>query len=423
MLGQRFIQSQTQQLNLTYSLRQSIQLLQFDIEDLDKYLNEAALNNPLLIIRKKSSSVVTQDDFFEQLSAPEKESLVEYVQEQISMNRYDTRMHEMLLVLSDSLDDKGYLVARPSVLLKDFYTNQIEIDNVMKCFGQLDPPGLGARNLQESIIKQLEGSTEKGTLLYLVRNYYNDFVNHRWSRITSRTELNEKEIQDLFDQLKVLSPYPAYGFSDTQNIYICPSLIVQNNAGNMKVILGPGERDSIDFSYADYDRYHINSTEIVNKYLSAQLENYHFILSSLAHRRRTILRIGEVVLNSQYAFFKSQGQAQINPLLLKEVAQQLSLNPSTVSRAIRGKYIQTSFGNYPLRHFFGRSLSPQQKISTNEIKEILSNLIENENSNEPYTDAQLVECLKNKQIKIARRTVAKYREQLGFLKSKRRKRV
>ncbi|WP_125606599.1 RNA polymerase factor sigma-54 [Lapidilactobacillus bayanensis] len=423
MLGQGLVQSQTQRLNLTQSLQQSIQLLQFDVEELDKYLDEAALNNPFLVVHQKTRPLATQVDFFEQLPAPKKYSLVDYVQEQLTMNWHDTRLRKMLWTLSESLTEKGYLIAQPAELLKEYQPTQLEIADCLTLFSQLDPPGLGARNLQESLTLQLARCPDKKIALQLVQHYYDNFICHRWSKIVARTQLSESDIQTAFDQLKTLSPYPAYGFSDSTITYVRPSLIVYEEQGCLKLTLGSGEQDGVGFAQSDYDQYQCAATKEVETYLHMQLADFHFLANSLAHRRRTILRIGQVILQRQTNFFETQGRAQIKPLLLQEVAQQLNVHPSTISRAIRGKYLQTSFGNYALKQFFGRSLPQQQEISTNDVKKVLARLIQEEDAKNPYTDRQLVELLKDKGFVIARRTVAKYREQLGFLKAKQRQRI
>ncbi len=423
MLSQGLTQSQTQRLNLTQTLQQSIQLLQFDVEELDKYLDEATLNNPFLIVNKKTRPVMKQIDFFEQLPAPRKYSLVDYIQEQLIMNWHDTRLRKMLWTLSESLDEKGYLIMRPVELLKEYQPTQLEIEDCLTLFSQLDPPGLGARNLRESLVLQLERCPDKKATLQLVQNYYDDFIYHRWSKIVARTGLSERELQAAFDQLKTLSPYPAYGFSNTTITYVRPSLIVYEEQGDLKLALGSGEQDNVRFAQLDYERYQSDATKEVNAYLRTQLADYHFLTKSLTHRRRTILQIGQVILQRQENFFKDQGRTQIKPLLLQEVAQQLNVHTSTISRAIRGKYLQTTFGSYPFKQFFGRSLPKQKVVATSDVKKELAHLIQEENVKEPFTDVQLVELLKEKGFKIARRTVTKYREQLGFLKAKQRQRI
>lgn len=423
MLNQGLTQVQAQKLNLTQSLQQSIQLLQFDAEELDEFLEEASLNNPFLQIRRKSNSLIAQTDFFEQLPMPQKYSLTDYVQEQIKMSWHDTRLRKMLLVLSGSFDDKGYLLARPQELLQQFSPTSVEISDVMTLLSQLDPPGLGARNLQESLALQLERTDNHSPALGLVRNHYEDFIYHRWGKIIQRTNLTSRAIQNAFDSLKTLSPYPAYGFSETQITYVRPSLVIDLSNNELSVSLGVGEQIRVSVNESEVAGYRSSSDSEITRYVGMQMADYHFLEHSLAHRRATILRIGQVLIHKQAAFFITRDQIELHPLSLQDVANELDLNISTISRAIRGKYLQTRFGNYPLKQFFGRSTAHDENLTVADVKSILVDVIASENKTSPYSDIDLEKCLAGKNIKIARRTIAKYREQLAIPTAKQRREI
>jgi RNA polymerase sigma-54 factor len=291
----------------------------------------------------------------------------------------------------------------------------------------MDPAGVGARDLRECILLQLRRlELEDSTAFRIVHDYFDDLLNHRWNEIARALGLNAKEVQDAADEVARLDPKPGLRHSGAEENYILPDLIVEKIDGEYRVFLNdtslPRLRLSRAYREVARDR---NQFKGENKdFIAAKLNSASWMIQAIEQRRQTMLKVMGFIVDRQREFFE-RGIQYLKPLTLREVADHIDMHESTVSRVTNEKYVQTPRGVLPLKFFFSSGLSTAsgEDISARGVKDKIRTLVQQENSRKPLTDQRIVELLESDGIQIARRTVAKYRDQLGVLPARMRKRV
>ena len=291
----------------------------------------------------------------------------------------------------------------------------------------LDPPGVAARDLRECLMLQLKDKGETGTLAYrLLDEAYEDLIAHRWSDLAKRLGLDAVEVQAAADEIAKLDPKPGLRFSSSDGDYIIPDLIVEKIDGKYRVFLNDTNLPRLRLSRA-YQEVARDKKKFVGEnreFITQRLNSAQWMIQAIEQRRQTMLKVMNFIVDRQHDFFE-KGIEHLKPLTLREVAEVINMHESTVSRVTNEKYVQTPRGVLPLKFFFSSALSTTtgEDASARAIKAQIQKLVDDETTQDPLTDQQIVQKLREKGVRIARRTVAKYRDQLGILSARMRKRV
>jgi RNA polymerase sigma-54 factor len=302
-----------------------------------------------------------------------------------------------------------------------------EAEEMLRIIQKLDPAGVGARDLRECLLLQLEARGETETLAYrLVREAFDDLKAHRWSDLGKRFGLDAAEVQKVADDLAKLDPKPGLQHSSGNDAYIIPDLVVEKIDGQYKVFLNDSglPRLRISKTYQDIARdkkkFHGENKEFINQ----RMNSAHWMIQAIEQRRQTMLKVMNFIVDRQREFFE-KGVEFLKPLTLREVADVINMHESTVSRVTNEKYVQTPRGLLPLKFFFSSGLSTTtgEDASARAIRAQIQKMVADEDPKNPLTDQQIVEMFAQKGVKIARRTVAKYRDQLSILPARMRKRL
>ncbi|RDW15419.1 RNA polymerase sigma-54 factor [Oceanobacillus chungangensis] len=427
---------QKQKLNLmmTVELRQAISLLQYSTIDLYHFIRNQESENPLIELVEKEEQHFTFErnsklgstdyskknpiDFVANNEEDERKRLTE----QVRWLDIAEQERNILLFLVHNLDANGYLpltVAEISTLLQ---IDEKAVKNGITLLQQLEPIGVGARNLSECLLLQLNYYyPEEEVVEQIVINYLEDLANKKWQAIAKSLDISLTEVKAAFDLIRTLNPRPCI-LESRETEYLYPDIILEKNDGKLDVYLNDGYLPKINFNsqYTDrlYDKSDLN-------YVQDKFRSYQMLVNSIEQRRSTILKITEAVLQKQSAFF-NEGFKALKPLTLKEIADEINMHESTISRATSNKTLQTPEGTFDFRIFFTSKLETEDGNSTSQtkVKLLLEEYIKEENKYKPHSDQKIADYFKTKKgITISRRTVAKYREELNIPSSSKRKEI
>ena len=437
-LGQGFRQQQrqSQKLAMTQRLQQSIQMLQFNVEELRDFLTQKALENPLIDVDTNwnanhsgldaAKNVTAKNDFIERVSTTNQHSLFEYLLDQIHLTMRDTPLRKIVLYLIEYVDVNGYLRIDEAQAKQETGASSIELLDAVTLLQQLDPPGVGARSLQEALMLQTENDDHAPNLAYIIlEENFEAFVNRHWEQIAKRYGVGLADISSVYDYVRTLSPVPGTAVGQETTGYIFPDLVVTNRDGQLALRTASMAQPVVKFQSNYYQQMSRHGDQQVTEYLKEKKSEYEWIASSLEQRESTIFRVGSAIVERQADFFLERS-TELKPLLLRDVAQQLQVHESTISRSINGKYIQTDFGMFELKRFFTKAVTKRptdgQLVSADNVQHRIIALVEQENKEKPLSDQKIVQILKAENVELSRRTVAKYRENLNIPSSSKRKR-
>ncbi|KPG71198.1 RNA polymerase factor sigma-54 [Enterococcus sp. RIT-PI-f] len=426
-------QKQTQKLAMTQKLQQSIQVLQFSADELIAYIDDQALENPLIelgeydtpIIPAKSSQ--SSDQMMDYLSQiPDQQtSLFEYLIEQVHLNYRDTFLRTIVLFLVESIDLNGFLTIDLAQAAQQMGASPIQVLDALTLIQQLDPAGVGARDLRECLMLQTERDDYAPPLAYIIlEEYFDDLAGRKWEKIAKGLQIALSDVQVVFDYIQTLTPTPGAAFGSSDGLYVVPDLSVRIEKGVPVLSSNKRALPEVHFQQGYFDRLKQSGDQEVQRYLENKAQEFEWLKKTLQQRGDTIYRVGEQIMTRQQAFFTDPARP-LKPMILKEIAEAIGVHESTVSRAVNGKYLETNFGVFELKMFFGQKVSTQEDgddLTTKAIKQALKALIEEENKQKPLSDQKLTDQLKSQGIDISRRTVAKYREAMGIQGSSKRKR-
>jgi RNA polymerase sigma-54 factor len=307
------------------------------------------------------------------------------------------------------------------------YYTQAELLEMLGLIQKLDPPGVGARDLQECLLLQLREAGETDTLAHrLVAEAFPDLIAHRWNELAKRFGVEPAQVQAAGDTLSRYDPKPGLKYSNRSDGYIIPDLIVDKVDGKYHVSLNDSgvPRLRLSKSYQDIARDKKKLTPENREFIANKLNSANWMIQAIEQRRQTMLKVMNFIVDRQRAFFE-KGVEYLKPLTLREVAEVISMHESTVSRVTNEKYVQTPRGVLPLKFFFSSALTTAsgEDASARSIRAKLEKMVQEEDPAKPLTDQQIVHLFQEQGIQIARRTVAKYRDQLGILPARMRKRV
>jgi RNA polymerase sigma-54 factor len=302
-----------------------------------------------------------------------------------------------------------------------------EAEDMLGIIQSLDPPGVGARDLRECLMLQLrEAGLEHSVPFRLVRDCFDELIAHRWSEISKRFGISPVDVQKAADEIAKLDPKPGLVYSDASDNYIIPDLIVDKIDGKYHVFLNDANLPRLKLSkaYQEIARDKKKFDGENKEFISNKLNSANWMIQAIEQRRQTMLKVMNYIVERQREFFE-KGVQFLKPLTLREVAEVINMHESTVSRVTNEKFVQTPRGVLPLKFFFSSGLSTTagEDVSARGIKAQIEKLVSEENPKHPLTDQAIVNILKESGVQIARRTVAKYRDQLGVLSARMRKRV
>ncbi|MBL0199513.1 MAG: RNA polymerase factor sigma-54 [Chitinophagaceae bacterium] len=360
----------------------------------------------------------------------------EFMLEQLGMLTIDEHQKKVALQIIGNLDDDGYLRREFSAIVDDLAfrqnitTSEEEIAELVLQIQQFDPPGIAARNLQECLLLQLERKLHEGKhvemAIKVLEKYFDEFTKKHYEKIQRGFDLNDDQLREVINQIIKLNPKPAgsVGESSRAESYVVPDFFIYNNAGKLELTLNNKNAPDLRISegYRDmlkeYDRGSKKDKRQKEAviFIKQKIDAAKWFIDAIKQRHNTLLNTMEAIMNYQRAFFISGDETDLRPMILKHIAEETNLDISTVSRVANSKFVQTEFGTYRLKFFFSESLQTDsgEEVSTREVKKILSDIIEAEDKKHPYSDEKLTEMLQEKGYNIARRTVAKYREQLNI---------
>ena len=333
-----------------------------------------------------------------------------------------------------NLDYSGYLVRDLSAMVDDLaFTQNIkatteEIQKVLKIIQDFDPSGIGARNLQECLMIQLKRKKETKNIdlaITIVERYFNELTKKHYDKIIKKAQITENELKNALNEILKLNPKPGNSLAETSktNHYILPDFIINNNNGDLELTLNSKNAPELRLnrSYLDMlEAYSNNKKSKKNKdtfsFVKQKIDSAKWFIDAIKQRQNTLYITMKTIMEYQKAYFLTGDEIKLRPMILKDIADIVNLDISTISRVANSKYVQTPFGTFLLKSFFSESMqtSNGEEVSTREIKKILSDCIVIENKSKPLTDEQLTNILIEKGYSIARRTVAKYREQLNL---------
>ncbi|MDQ0975206.1 RNA polymerase sigma-54 factor [Neobacillus niacini] len=431
-------QQQTLKLAMTQELTQAIALLQYSAQELSTFLENKALENPLLQVEnnhiqpinplidrnRRKHTKNTENDWIEQIAA-KSSSKEDQLLNQLNLRKYSSIQLKIIKHLIDNLDVNGYLTAEPEEIA-DLLGVQLElVEDSIIVIQTLEPAGIGARNLQECLLIQLERENLKDDLaLTILTHYFIPFAEKKWKQIAKELQIPLQKIQEIFDIIQQLNPRPGARLEQESASYIIPDAIVERFGDGFSVRLCDDILPKISFNDHYYQKMTTTKDSQVSRFLQEKVQDYQWIMKSIEQRKETLTRVVSKIVEKQTSFFEN-GKEYLVPMTMKEVAGELEIHESTVSRAVKEKYVQTPIGTFPLKSFFTSTIQTvsNESTSSSQVKNEIASMINSEDKQRPLSDQEIVEKLKSSQgIVVSRRTVAKYRDQLGIASSSKRKR-
>lgn len=394
---------------MTKELQQAITLLQYSTVELYEYVQELSLENPvleLLDVPIRSFERLPKNVQTFENAIVERNCLKAYLCEQLIDYPSSKRVDVEYLI--ENLDQNGYLVVDITLLAEENKLELAVLEKSLELLQSLDPPGVGARTLQECILLQLRRLSPRNKVAEtVISHHFHCFAEKSWGSLSAKLNVPIHTIQEISLLIQTLNPRPGATFDSDLSSYITPDFTVNKHHGHLQLI--------------SHDELlpQLTLNPFLNKCKDKEIENYikekrieaRWLLNALQQRKETMMNVMEVILDKQADYFLN-GKLFLKPLKLKEVAEILNIHESTVSRAVKDKYIRTPYGLVPMKSFFSGKLV-NSEISTASVKERLKELIDEEDKRRPYSDQSIANELKVRYgIVISRRTVTKYREQL-----------
>ena len=417
-------------------------LLQLNIVNLEqKILNELETNPILEEIQREDDAPISSDesdrdtlDVSFDADEIEPRTLFQYSPDNVELpQKYQTDFIEELVGQLDlyglsefehtiaeeilwNLDDRGYFTIELSLIADRLNTDEENVEKTLKLVQHLEPLGIASRDLRECLMIQLEDKID--SLAYrIVSNYLDDFSNKRYESLQTKLGCTEDELAEAKEIIIYLNPRPGEGKIASKEEIVIPDLIVRERDGDWSIQTYDSGLPELRIS-PDYIGLLEEGAQIstdARKYIKQQSDSANWFIEAIKQRRNTLIRVTKTIIDKQPQFFSGETK-DLHPMKLQDIADVIEMDISTISRSTRGKYVDTSFGVFELKSFFTESAKKQsgEIISTNLIKQVLKEIIVNENKKKPYNDEKLAKKLQAVGYNIARRTVAKYREQLNY---------
>ena len=389
----------------------------------------------------------SKDDKQRPVYLSEGRSLQEYLVEQLGYRDLSEREMRLAVYLIGSIDEDGYLrrdlesVADDIAFTMGVEVTPAELERLLKIIHELEPAGVGARNLQECLLLQMDqiplNSRARRLARKILTSYFDEFVKKHYEKLIARLQVTEDEFRDAIDEIRRLSPKPgnlySEGGTDTTP-YIIPDFLLDFHDGRFELSLNSYNVPEVRVNrrYVDMIRDMVASDGTVKEkdrealqFVKSKIDSAKWFISAIKQRHDTLMRTMQTILDYQQEYFKDGDKSKLRPMILKDIADRTGLDVSTISRVVNSKYVQTQFGIILLKSLFSEAMQTDsgEEVSSYEIKNILQECIDEEDKRKPLTDETLMDILNAKGYRIARRTVAKYREMLGIPVARLRKQI
>lgn len=437
---------------LSPQMMQSMEILQMGTQELLEHVQELVQENPVLevteqydkadefaVLKRKLEwleSTDVQNRYYQRDDSTEEndpisnygnteqweENLPLFLLSQLPTQKLPPEMETGVRFLIESLNSCGYLDEDLSALVGQMGMTQEQAEKALKVVQSLDPAGVGARNLSECLCIQLERQGEKNSLAYrIARDYLDALSKSRYGYIAKQLSADPAEVRAACDLIRTLNPKPGAGFACKETpVYITPDVIVVSFSDHFELLINDYYFPSLSISGYYRSLMKDCGENDVRDYLMGKVRQAKWVMKSIEQRRSTLMDCAKCILDLQEAFFR-HGPGHLVPMTLSDVATRLGIHESTVSRAVKDKYLQCSMGIFPFSYFFSRSLgtssgtdSGEDSASPDAAKAMLKKLIAEENKKKPLSDQKICELMEEKGIVLSRRTVAKYRDALGI---------
>ena len=450
---------------------QTIKLIELPIQDLEQRIRKELEENPVLDDETPESKdedgeeqprEVSLSDRKEDDSIPDyklrvnnygkderpeyntfsvKESFTQSLMEQLGFRNLSEHQHDIAAFIIGSLDEDGYLRRDIDSLVDDLAfrmnieTTPEEVEKMLHIIQEFDPPGIGARDLRECLLIQLKGLKQTPDVINAQRiltDWFQEFSNKHFQKIMTRLNLSQDEMKAAMARIVKLNPSPGGQIDDSYNDQaqqIVPDFILSLENGELKLTMPRFSIPEIRINkkYADLLMDAANSSERQKKeaatFVKQKMDSAKWFVEALKQRHNTLLSTMQAIIDYQHDYFMDGDESHLKPMVLKDIASKTGFDISTISRVVNSKYIETHFGIFPLKYFFSEGLENQQgeEVSTRELKKVLQDFVDKEDKHKPLTDDELVTLMNEKGYKVARRTIAKYRDQLNIPKARLRK--
>ncbi|AHF08218.1 RNA polymerase factor sigma-54 [Desulfitobacterium metallireducens] len=457
---------QTQKLIMTPELRQAITILQFSALELSSFVDEQLMENPLLeVVEENASSANSEtekenatqnseehneaentwdmdwEEYFQRqeervtreyepgssetkrmepfvATAP---TLQEHLLEQLHVQKLSIPVNQVEYIIGN-LDDNGYLELPLEEIAREQGIPVASAGKALSIVQSFDPLGVGARNLEECLRLQLPLIPDAPAHMSEFLRHLEDLAAGRLQRIATQMKVSTPEVQALADWVRKLDPKPGRRFSGSSEVrYIVPDVVVEEIEGQFIILVNDITVPRLGINQAYRTALSQNKEDDTRKFVEQKLNSAAWLIRSIEQRRTTLYKVANALVNRQEEFLR-RGVRYLRPLTLKDIADEIGVHESTVSRATSNKYVQTPRGIFEFKFFFASGIKNEPGVTTEGIKQALKNLIASENPKAPYSDQKLSELLKEKEMEISRRTVAKYRDELGIPSTALRKR-
>jgi RNA polymerase sigma-54 factor len=407
-------------------------------KDKEEFTLEDYINEDEYPSYKLNTQNYSKDDKREDIPFSVGLSFRDNLENQLGLRSLDEKQHLLALYMLGNIDDDGYLRRRLENIIDDvafalnIETNEPELIGILRIIQELDPPGVGARNLQECLLLQIKAKEMESPSVSLahriLKDFFTEFTRKHYDKIITRLNIRDDQLKDALDEILKLNPKPGGAYADPQNKgsgHIFPDFLLENNEGDLELSLNSKNIPDLKVSKTYNDMLHTYQHNRGNNsrtqkeafsFVKQKLDSARWFIDAIRQRQNTLLVTMNAIINYQREYFLTGDETKLRPMILKDIADITGLDVSTVSRVANSKYIQTNFGIFSLKFFFSEGMQTEsgEEVSTREIKKILRNCLEAEDKRHPVTDDRLAEILNEKGYHIARRTVAKYREQLNI---------
>lgn len=453
-IGYELTIEQTQKLSMTPELIQAIQILQYNNQELNEYIDKELLENPILEseYHKESDTEIDIDSLRDQLIQADENveaykqweshstsdeysyenfvafnyTLTEFLIEQLHFSSLKGQDAEIGRYIIENIDDNGYLSMSLEEICSVLDVDLDSCERVLDLIHTFEPSGVGARDLNECLIIQLASLGElTDEIEFIISNRLKDLADNKYALISKDMGISIAEVQGIADLIKTLEPKPGRGFDSDNSIkYILPDIYVEETNGEYVVSANDGSTPSLHISsYYNSLTEEAKSDKELSNYLNNRFNSAMWLMKSIEQRKKTIYNVASAIVQFQNDFF-AKGERFLKPLTLKQIAETVGVHESTVSRAINGKYMQCPRGVFELKYFFTGGILNEDGsgVSSNSIKSMIKEFVDAEDDKKPLSDSKISEMLHEKGIDISRRTVAKYRDDIGILPSSKRRR-
>ena len=404
------------------------------LSDFDDYMQDDDDDDAAYKLRTNNYS---RDDEHYEAPISSEDSFQDVLIQQLGYRKLDDKKYKIGTYIIGNIDDSGYL-SRPIAGIMDdlLFTQNLdvteeEVMEVLHIIQEFDPAGVGATNLQECLLIQLrrleeddEDDVDYTLPILVIEQYFNEFIKKHYDKIVKKSGISERQFRAAMNVILKLNPKPGGAMENSnRSNYVVPDFTIYNNCGKLELTLNSRNAPElhvnkdyinmlVDFSKEKKSK---SNREAVN-FVKNKIESAKWFIEAIKQRQTTLYVTMDAIMNYQKDYFLTGDETKLKPMILKDISEKVGLDISTISRVANSKYVQTAYGTFPLKSFFSESLTNDEgeEVSTREIKKILMDCIEQEDKSKPLTDDVLTQILKEKGYNIARRTIAKYREQLDI---------